>query len=152
MNERKPLKRDYFISRMMVGNCPNCGSDNTHDCEAPTFVVSPIVPFYEGEPKRIEKMGSECEVARKIDDITVGHCDDCGHIWCLECGNKLTLEKPVCGHWEICDGCDQAENLRDNQGNIIEDTVTCPFDADITQCPKIKRFLEKEEAKRHNLR
>jgi hypothetical protein len=58
------------ISEMMVGNCPKCGSPNTHDCEG------------SGE------FASECEVAKIVDDTCLAHCEVCGATWCLIC-NKL---------------------------------------------------------------
>jgi hypothetical protein len=50
----------------MIGPCPNCGSDQTSDCDA--------------DPE--------------INDILVGRCYECGHLWCTECGNTLTRKNP----------------------------------------------------------
>ena len=135
------IERDYFISRMTVGDCPNCGSNNTHDCEAPHFESGKMIVPYEGyEGGKIIKLGSECEVARKLDDIGVGHCCDCGYLWCLSCGAELTIENPNCGHWNICDDCNELEEMKDNRGNIIEGAYTCLYDGEIHNCPKIKAW------------
>lgn len=81
---KEDLERIEFIREIMVGDCPNCGSPNTHDCL---------------------REGSDCEMAKNFDDPTIGHCDDCGYLWCLECGSELTVDDPVCGHWEVCEAC-----------------------------------------------
>lgn len=60
--------RDEFIRSLMVGDCPKCRGDQTRDCE--------------NDPD--------------INDNCVGHCLDCGHLWCLECGASLPSETPVC--------------------------------------------------------
>ncbi len=70
------LTEEQFISAVMVGECPKCGSANTVDCE--------------------EIQG--------IEDGTLGLCRNCGYFWCLECGAQLT-SGIICGHWEICDRC-----------------------------------------------
>jgi hypothetical protein len=57
-----------FVNRIMVGDCPNCGSSNTDDCD--------------GDPE--------------IDDICVGRCFDCGQLWCCDCGRLLTHKQPHC--------------------------------------------------------
>lgn len=43
---------EEFISKVMVGNCPNCGSDLTVDCEN----------------------------VRGIEDPTIGLCEECQHV------------------------------------------------------------------------
>jgi len=65
-----------FINKVMVGDCPVCGSPNTRDCE--------------GTP---------------LDDPTVGICLDCYTIGCLECGEIFEKGQTICKHWKICDGC-----------------------------------------------
>lgn len=113
--DKDTIQRDAFISSMMVGDCPKCGSPNTHDCEAVTFDYD-----VEGE---IRKLGSDCEVAKKLDDPTIGHCDDCDYLWCLECDNQLSPQKPLCGHYEVCESCE-----KENE---------CPQPA--FECSKIKK-------------
>lgn len=73
--EESPTE-EQFISSVMVGECPKCGSANTVDCDE-----------IEG-----------------IEDPTLGLCRNCGYFWCLECGTHLT-SGITCGHWEICDEC-----------------------------------------------
>src|SRR5271169_2833857 len=65
-----------FASQIFVGECPQCLSSNTKDSE---------------------------DVA-EIEDITIGLCKDCGHVWCTECGRTVT-KGSACEHWEICDRC-----------------------------------------------
>ena len=55
-----------FINRVMVGDCPICGSKKTRDCEE-----SPL------------------------NDSLVGLCEDCSSIWCLECGTVFEIVVPV---------------------------------------------------------
>lgn len=70
------LEHDGFVSAIIVGPCPVCGSENTVDCE--------------GDPA--------------IGDPTVCHCLECGTYWCAECGK--TLKDPFkCGHWVLCEAC-----------------------------------------------
>ena len=76
VEESTALDEDQFISEAMVGECPECGSANTVDCDE-----------VEG-----------------IYDIEVGLCGNCGYLWCLECGSHLT-SGIICGHWEICSNC-----------------------------------------------
>lgn len=88
---------EEFISKVMVGNCPNCGSDLTVDCEN----------------------------VRGIEDPTVGLCEECQHVWCLECMTPLDRDGPDCPHWEICDDCQ-------------EDFKRCHARGYLPECPKIK--------------
>lgn len=112
------IERDAFISSIMVGNCPKCGNDNTHNCSAPEEV-----PAHEVAGFKIPKMtrGYDCPVALRIDDPCVGHCDSCGYIWCLECGKELSEEKPICRHWKVCDKCGRTEDF----------PSTCPYKEDV---------------------
>ncbi|MEW6419325.1 MAG: hypothetical protein AB1480_14635 [Nitrospirota bacterium] len=75
------LTEEQFISAVMVGECPKCGSANTVDCD--------------------EIQG--------IEDATLGLCRNCGYFWCLECGSRLT-SGIACGHWKICDECGEEKD------------------------------------------
>jgi len=63
---------ERFADLAMVGPCPACGSDATSDCD--------------------ESPG--------IDDMTVGICTSCAHLWCLECGSSLSFSNPTCSGWK----------------------------------------------------
>ena len=71
--------------RMAIGTCPQCGSKNTHSCEKFEYV-----------PASDDEKDNNCQFALKLDDITIGHCDVCSHIWCLECGKKISLRNRSC--------------------------------------------------------
>jgi len=133
---KEDIERDMFIREIMVGDCPNCGSFNTHDCSKDDF---------------------DCEVAKMVDDPTVGHCDDCGYLWCLECGSELTIENHVCGHWSICGECGKTDEFpptcpykaEAEAGELLVDPCLldcpyldecpkCPYIDEIEKCPKIK--------------
>jgi len=60
-----------FANRILVGNCPKCGSLNTSNCE--------------NDPD--------------IGDLLVGRCYDCGQLWCTECDRMLEPKAPVCDCW-----------------------------------------------------
>jgi hypothetical protein len=60
-----------FANRIMVGRCPNCGSEQTGDCDA--------------DPE--------------INEILVDRCYECGQLWCGQCGNALTRECLYCDCW-----------------------------------------------------
>lgn len=66
--------REEFVSAVMVGPCPRCGSNKTGDDD--DFRVLDLDPG----------------------DVTVGVCAGCGYLWCLDCG--AALEKWPCPHWE----------------------------------------------------
>ena len=57
-----------FINRVMVGDCPKCGSSETSDCD--------------GDPE--------------IEDICVGRCFRCGLLWCLDCGQLFEQGQKHC--------------------------------------------------------
>ena len=59
-----------FVRSIMVGDCPNCGSTSTRDCE--------------NDPD--------------IDDICVSKCLDCGALWCPECGEQFAKGQTQCRH------------------------------------------------------
>jgi len=112
------LERDFFISRIMVGDCPRCGGINTHDCDASEFD-----PLTTGSPENVFETGSECWAVRELDDPTIGHCDDCDYLWCIECGSQISVDERVCGHWAMCDEC-SSENGYMTLGEILE--KVCP--------------------------
>jgi hypothetical protein len=64
-----------FISTVMVGPCPRCGSQNTHDC------------FHDEEEHHPEF--GECPLIKAIDDSIVGHCEECDSIFCIECAKVI---------------------------------------------------------------
>ena len=67
---------EEFLSEIFIGECPQCGSTNTKDCED--------VP--------------------DIHDICIGLCKDCGYTWCLDCGRTVT-KGSICEHHHICMKC-----------------------------------------------
>ena len=64
------------IRRIMVGDCPVCGSKNTRDCSD-----------------------------TPLDSPTVGICLDCHAIGCVECGEIFGKGQTSCKHWEVCKDC-----------------------------------------------
>ena len=69
------LDERAFISAIMVGSCPECGSRNTHDCT-----------YDDGEPHR--EFG-ECPFIKAIDDPLTGHCEECSAVFCIECARII---------------------------------------------------------------
>ena len=57
-----------FVNRVMIGDCPECGSSKTGDCEH--------------DPD--------------IEDVTVGRCYDCGRLWCTICGGPYDPKEDGC--------------------------------------------------------
>ena len=141
------LERDSFVEAAMVKACPECGSENYHDCEN-----SPL-----------------------LEDYTIGHCLDCGTYWCLECGYAFeSVEEGIeCPHWEICDDCleehgyiGQLEFMETicskcehyDNGCQLEDPLQCdercqsicPYESAVSICPRIEKMLmaavEKEKS------
>jgi len=72
----KSASGEEFVNRLMVGDCPICDSSNTHDCEK--------------DPE--------------IEDPCVGHCVDCGQLWCLDCDEVFQTAQAAADHacpfWE----------------------------------------------------
>ena len=66
---------EEFVNQIMVGECPKCGSDKTGDCEH--------------DPE--------------VDDLTIGRCFECGHLWCSICDTPFTAGQAS------CPGCDKLE-------------------------------------------
>ncbi len=92
VEESSAVTEEQFIAEIMIGECPHCGSKNTKDCE--------------------EMEG--------IEDFTVGLCMNCGFLWCSECGRSL-FQNIRCKHWEICDKCDEADEM----GMCEVDPIEC---------------------------
>jgi hypothetical protein len=63
---------EEFVNRIMVGECPKCGSEDTGDCDQ--------------DPD--------------IENILVGRCFACGQLWCTECDRLLEKDNPTCPCWE----------------------------------------------------
>jgi hypothetical protein len=82
IEESSAETEDQFLAEIMIGECPQCESDQTKDCEN----------------------------VDGIEDFSVGLCMDCGYLWCSECGRSL-VRGVKCKHWAICDTCDQADEI-----------------------------------------
>ena len=61
---------DEFANRILVGDCPKCGSEKTDNCE--------------NDPD--------------VGNLLVGRCSDCGHLWCTLCGRPY--EGADCECWD----------------------------------------------------
>jgi hypothetical protein len=78
----KSTTGEEFVNRVMIGDCPQCGSSNTQDCEK--------------DPE--------------IDDLSVARCLACGQLWCSLCGELLKADRPVghdCAIWGETDFDDE---------------------------------------------
>ena len=64
-----------FANRVLVGQCPSCGSEQTGDCDS--------------DPE--------------INEILVDRCYECGQLWCGQCGKALTREHLYCDCWNEAD-------------------------------------------------
>jgi hypothetical protein len=67
---RDSKSADEFANRILVGDCPKCGSEGTESCE--------------NDPD--------------VENILVGRCPDCGHLWCTLCGRPY--EGADCECWD----------------------------------------------------
>ncbi len=63
---------EEFINRIFVGDCPKCNSSDTGDCEK--------------DPE--------------IENLLVGRCYECAHMWCTECEKPLDPKSPECPCWD----------------------------------------------------
>ena len=84
----KSATGEEFVNRIMVGDCPKCGSSNTGDCE--------------GDPE--------------IGDPCIGRCFDCGQLWCCDCEELFKNAKSTnhdCPVWEDLDLEDEDWNDKD---------------------------------------
>lgn len=70
------LNERAFISAVMVGPCPRCGSRNTHDCFCDDAEYHPEF--------------GECPLIKAIDDPIVGHCEECDSVFCIECAKVIS--------------------------------------------------------------
>lgn len=73
---------EEFVNRIMVGDCPKCGSSNTGDCES--------------DPE--------------IEDACVGRCSECGQLWCVYCSELLRADHSAdhdCPVWSEMDFDDE---------------------------------------------
>ena len=61
-----------FADRLLVGDCPKCGSAKTVNCEA--------------DPE--------------IGELLMGRCYGCGHLWCTECGRPMKAGSLFCECWD----------------------------------------------------
>jgi hypothetical protein len=73
----KSATAEEFVNRILVGDCPKCGSSNTGDCEH--------------DPE--------------IEDPCVARCFECGQLWCPDCGVFFTNDfaDHDCPAWEDMD-------------------------------------------------
>lgn len=74
----KSATGEEFVNRIIVGECPKCGSSATGDCE--------------NDPE--------------IDDASVARCFDCGQMWCPDCGELFKEHQPTdhdCPAWDDMD-------------------------------------------------
>jgi hypothetical protein len=63
---------EEFADRILVGECPQCGSLETGNCE--------------NDPE--------------IGELLVGRCFQCGQLWCTECGRLLEPDSASCACWQ----------------------------------------------------
>ena len=74
----KSATGEEFVNRIMIGDCPACGSSATGDCE--------------NDPD--------------IDDATIARCFECGQFWCPDCGElfqRNQLDNHDCPAWDDLD-------------------------------------------------
>ncbi len=135
------LERDKFVRQMVVGTCPNCGSEDTYDCR------------------------NNCQ----LEDESIGHCLDCETYWCIECGYLFDeMESGMeCPHWEICRQCSEELGYMDEvefankicsscqhyeNGCQLDDPsecekqwqFLCPYEGNPSECAKIDEFLQEQ--------
>ena len=79
------------IRQIFIGDCPNCGSENTQDCEA--------------DPD--------------VEDITIARCLDCGQYWCPDCGELFADAQSTdheCPFWDELEAeLDELDELLDDE-------------------------------------
>ncbi len=67
---------EEFVNKIMVGDCPECGSSETGNCEH--------------DPD--------------VEDVTIGRCFECGHLWCTGCDSRYEEGQ------DFCDVCSDLED------------------------------------------
>ena len=79
----KSATGEEFVKRIMVGDCPKCGSSKTADCE--------------NDPD--------------IDDPCVARCFECGQLWCPDCGEFFNdnFADHECPAWEDVEDLDDLD-------------------------------------------
>jgi hypothetical protein len=82
IEESNAETEEQFLAEIMIGECPQCESDQTKDCEN----------------------------VDGIEDFSVGLCMKCGYLWCSECRRSL-VQGVKCKHWAICETCDQTDEI-----------------------------------------
>lgn len=95
---------DEFANSIFLGDCPKCGS------------------------KKVEN----CDEVKGIENVTVGHCLDCGLFWCSECGYHLKKGEKECPHWKVCGKCPDEDD--------------CPYIVDATECEKVATWSRTTQA------
>lgn len=133
-NLKETLQSDAFKNQILVGNCPKCGGDNVHDCEAQTPIMEKNL-LTEG----FHQYGYNCPVVKELNNMGVGHCDDCNYLWCLDCGSEVSIEDPNCVHWGICNNCTKIDQ--------DSDCPECSYAGFESNCPDIISWKEKEAKK-----
>jgi hypothetical protein len=94
---------EEFAWEIFVGPCPRCGSKETRDCEG----------------------------VAGIEDINIGLCNKCGHLWCTECRRPAVIGTP-CGHWETCERCLVEKGRPGDCGIPAADCPSVAFSGDLT--------------------
>jgi hypothetical protein len=78
----KSATGEEFVNRIMVGECPKCGSSDTGDCES--------------DPE--------------ISDPCIGRCFACGQLWCCDCEELFADAQSTdhdCPVWEGTEFADE---------------------------------------------
>ena len=136
------LAESALSSGFLVGRCPMCGNLTAHDCKASHYVLNDHIL-----PKEIVKEKSRCQVALEIDDISVGHCDHCDYLWCLECLTQLNVDEGVCLHWEVCAVCNEERGSNKGEEGDNAHDVECPY-RDKFECPKIRSMKSENNSEK----
>jgi RNA polymerase subunit RPABC4/transcription elongation factor Spt4 len=79
---------EEFVNRIMIGDCPKCGSSKTSDCESDPQIQNPCI----------------------------ARCADCGQLWCPDCGELFKngqFSDHDCPAWDDID-FDEDEDFEDD--------------------------------------